>query len=127
MKKKNLKENTNELIGQVEQEQIEQNKIELIGQVGQEQIDAWKHTHTTGVFALIVGGHVCYCKKPSRLEIAVAHASYANNNIGYSEYILNQVFLGGSEEIKTNDDLFFNIIPDLSRLIESYKTDLKKL
>lgn len=101
-------------------------KKELIGQATDDQIAGWKNLYKD-VFALIVGGHVCYVRKPSRMELSAGSAQFKNSHIGYNEFILQEVFLGGSEEIKTDDSLFYGASVQLGELVEIKESELVKL
>jgi hypothetical protein len=59
--------------------------------------------------------------------MSYAMTKMQSNPLGYAEVILNQCFLGGDEEVKTNDDYFFGAAAQLEQMIEAKNAALKKL
>ncbi len=102
-------------------------KKDLIGAATPEQIEAWKKKHSTGVFALTVEGHVGYFKKPDRKVLSFATAAGAKDPIKFNEALINNCWLGGSEDIKTDDDLFLSASAKLADLIQIHEAELVKL
>lgn len=72
-------------------------------------------------------GKEAYLKKPDRKIMSYAMTKMQSNPLGYAEVILNQCFLGGDEEVKTNDDYFFGAAAQLEQMIEAKNAALKKL
>ncbi len=91
----------------------------------QEQIDAWKKKHSD-VFEVSVDGKFGYLKKPDRKTIAYA-SSVQNNPIKSNEIILNNCWIGGDEEIKTDDSLFMSVQAVLGNILEVKQAELVKL
>lgn len=96
------------------------------GEVNQEQIDAWKKQHGE-VKALIIDGHIGYLKKPDRKEIGYASTVGSKDPIKFNEIILNNCWLGGSEDIKTDDSLFLSAGQVLADLIQVKEAELVNL
>lgn len=103
---------------------MEDNK--LIGQATPEQIEQWKQKHAS-VFALEVGGHVCYLRKPNRRELSAATALGQKDPLQFNEVILENCWLGGSDAIKKDDELFLAASGQLGQLIEVKQAELKKI
>lgn len=99
---------------------------ELIGQVSQEQIDAWKAEYKT-VWALKVDGRVAYIKKPDRKTLGYASTAGAKDPMKFNEILMKECFIGGDEEIKTDDDLFLAASSQLAQIIEVKEAELEKL
>jgi len=99
---------------------------ELKGQATPEQVTEWKAKHKE-VFAITVDGHVAYLKKPDRKTIAYASSVGAKDPIKFNEIMLANCWLGGSEAIKTDDDLFLGASGKLAELIEVKEAELVKL
>lgn len=78
------------------------------------------------VFVLKVGGKTGYLRKPNRKDIAMARSLAEGDEVNYYELLLDAVWLGGDEEIRKDDDYFFNSFASLGNLIESKKAELKK-
>lgn len=117
----------------------------LIGEVSQEQIDKWKSTAgVQGVSGIIVGGHICYVKKPDRTVVSYALSQMSfvmiqgdsPNDPGklemsmgklqkQGEAVLNNCWLGGSEKIKTDTSLWTGACLKAGELIEYKEATLK--
>lgn len=91
-----------------------------------EQIQEWKEKHGD-VFMLEVEDKTAYLKKPDRKILSFAMTKMQSNPLGFAEVILNQCFLGGDEEVKTNDDYFLGASSQLEGLMQVKTAELKKL
>jgi len=91
-----------------------------------EQIAEWKAKHGD-IFLIKVEDKACYLRKPSRKVLGYASVAGKDNPLKFNEVILNDCWLNGDEEIKTNDDLFLSISPKLTELIEVKEAELEKL
>ena len=108
-----------------ENEQTATEKKELQGAVKQSQIDKWKALYGE-VYSVTGEGKVCYFKKPDRKIMGYAYA-FQNNPIKMAETIFNSCFLGGSEDFKTDDELFLSAAPKIGSLIKLKETEIAKL
>ncbi|MDY3512960.1 hypothetical protein JSO59_001320 [Riemerella anatipestifer] len=95
-------------------------------EVTQEQINEWKQKHGE-IFKITVEDKVCYLKSPDRKIMGLATSMGANEPIKFNEMVLNQCWLGGDEEIKTNDAYFFGASAQLGGIIEVKTATLEKL
>ncbi|MEI6062058.1 MAG: hypothetical protein WCR72_15255 [Bacteroidota bacterium] len=102
------------------------NKTQLIGQATPEQIEEWK-TKYGKLFAIIIDGHIAYLKKPDRKTLGYASTVGAKDPIKFNEVVLNNCFIGGSEAIKTDDDLFFGASSKLVDIIQVKEAELVNL
>ena len=91
-----------------------------------EQIAEWKAKYTD-VFRITVEDKACYVKKPSRKALGYATVSGKENPLKFNEVMLNDCWLAGDEEIKTDDSLFLSVSPKLAELIEIKETEMGKL
>lgn len=98
----------------------------LAGQATPEQIASWKKSYGD-VFAISVDGKVCYLRKPGRKEMSYAASIGMTDPMGVSEAIMNTCWLGGCEEIKTQDDLFLSAVSQIDKVVETKKAELVKL
>ncbi|NCC74186.1 MAG: hypothetical protein EOM06_12395 [Sphingobacteriia bacterium] len=98
----------------------------LKGQATPEQIEEWKKKHGQ-VKGLIVDGHICYLKKPDRKTLSFATVAGQKDPLKFNEILLNNCWLGGSEEIKTDDDLFLSAGAKISELITVKEAELVNL
>lgn len=94
--------------------------------ITQEQIQEWKQKHGQ-VFKIVVEDKECYLKAPDRKVMSFATSMGANEPIKFNEMVLNQCWLGGDEEIKTNDSYFFGASAQLAGIIEVKTATLEKL
>lgn len=97
-----------------------------IGEATSDQIDAWKKQYGE-IFSLTVDGHVCYLKKPDRKTLSFASMAGTKDPLKFNETLLNNCFIGGSEEIKKDDNLFLSASSKLADLIEIKEAELEKL
>ncbi|MCD8177311.1 MAG: hypothetical protein LUE98_07765 [Tannerellaceae bacterium] len=101
-------------------------KGNLVGQATPEQIKEWKEKHSD-IFAVTVAAHVCYLKKPTRKDLSYASTAGKTDPLKFNEVILRNCWLGGSEEIRTEDNLFMGACGVLDKLIEIEEAEIKKL
>ena len=110
---------------------------ELIGQATLEQIKAWIVKYSE-VNEIAVGGHVCYLKPMDRKTIGYALSQLditvgdeAKMNLGQlvriGEVAMLNCWIGGSEEIKKNDNLFVAASMKAGELLSFKEATLKKL
>lgn len=90
------------------------------------QIAEWKKKHGE-VFMITVEDKTAYIRKPDRKDLAHATAVGANNPFAFNETILNNCWLGGDEDVKTNDDYFLAVSGQLDKVIEIKDAEIKKL
>lgn len=94
--------------------------------ITKEQINEWKAKHGD-VFALSVDGKTAYVHRPSRKTLSYASSVATKDPLKFNEILLNGCWLGGDEEIKTDDALFLSASAKLAELIEVKEAELKKL
>ena len=100
----------------------------LTGQATDEQISIWKQQHKYGIFALEVDGHIGYFKNPGRAEINCAMSKADRSKaLDVFEELANITFIGGSEELLTNDQMFIGISQELKVKLEGKKALLVNL
>lgn len=97
-----------------------------MAKVTNEQIQEWKKKHGT-VYQITVDGRECFLKRPSRKTIGYASAAGKDDPIKFNEVVLRDCWLGGDEEIKTDDVLFMSVSGELASIIELKQVELKKL
>ena len=93
-----------------------------------EQIAEWKATHGD-VYQIMVeeDDKVCYLRKPTRKELSFASTVGTQDPMKFNELILKNCWLGGDEEIHTNDALFLAVSTQLDKVLEFKKAELVKL
>jgi hypothetical protein len=90
------------------------------------KIEEWKRQYGA-VYRIKVEDKVCYLKSPSRKTLGYASMAAKTNPLKFNEVVLNDCWLAGNEEIKTDDSLFLSISPRLDELFEVKETELEKL
>jgi hypothetical protein len=95
-------------------------------QITQEQIDAWKAKHKD-IFKITIEDKAAYLKKPDRKVLAAATAASTTNPMKFNEVVLTNCWLGGDEEIKTEDSYFLGASAKLNEIIEVKQAELEKL
>lgn len=101
-------------------------KTELIGQATPEQVQEWKDKHGD-IFAIKAEEHICYLRRPTRKAISYASVAGKTDPLKFNETLLRECWLGGSEEIRKNDDLFLAASGVLDKIIEIKEAELEKL
>ncbi len=94
--------------------------------VTKEQIQEWKAQHDS-VFCIEVEGKKAYLKSPDRKTLGFASSVATSNPLKFNEIILKGCWLGGDEEIQTNDALFLAASSKLAEIIEVKEATLSKL
>lgn len=117
------------------------NQTALIGEVAPEQIEQWKKKYGR-VHGIIVDGHIAYVHKIDRktTSYALTQMSFrmtkneeGDNDMEMSmgklfktgEAVLNNCWIGGSDEIKNDSSLWMNACVKAGELIEFKETELK--
>lgn len=91
-----------------------------------EQIAAWKKQHGR-VYVVESDGKKCYLRKPDRKVIGAASVIGGSDGVKMSEVIVNSCWLGGDEELKTNDDYFLGIVTQIDLLTKTAQVELKEV
>lgn len=92
----------------------------------EQKISEWKAKHGD-VFQVEVEGRVAYLKRPDRKVLGAAAVTGKSDPMKYNEVILNNCWLEGDEEIRTNDAMFLGVSAQLAEIIEIKEATLKKL
>ena len=94
--------------------------------VTKEQIKQWKAKYKE-VFVLRVDDKVAYLRTPDRATLSYASTLATKDPMKFNEAILTNCWLGGDEEIKTDDALFLWASSKLGELIQIKEASLEKL
>lgn len=72
-----------------------------------EQIKLWKEQYGT-IYALPIEDKTAYLREPKMKDFKRAFTVMQNDgDLAFGEQMINLLFIGGDEEIKTNDEYFF--------------------
>lgn len=95
-------------------------------EITKEQIQEWKKKHGD-IFRLTVEGKVAYLRTPDRKTMSYASSFASSEPLKFNEILLENCWLGGDEEIKTNDILFLSASSKLAEIIQIKTATLEKL
>lgn len=94
--------------------------------ITKEQIATWKEKYGS-IFQLSVDGKEAYLRKPDRKTLGYASTAGQTDPLKFNEVLLKGCWLGGDEEIRTDDELFLAASGKLGGLIQVKEAELKKL
>lgn len=98
-----------------------------------EQIEDIKHKHGNEKLFFVVSGledgqtvtKSCIVRKPNRQDLSFI--SVIRDPIKRKEALLNQIWVAGDEDFKTDDELFLGLSAKLSELISVKEVEIKNL
>jgi hypothetical protein len=100
----------------------------LKGQVSDTQVAEWKAKYKYGIYAIEVDGHVGYFKNPGRNELNCAMSKADRDKaLDIFEELANITFIGGSEEILKDDQMFIGVSQELKVKLDGKKAKLVNL
>lgn len=111
-----------------------------------EVLEAWKKEYPAGVFELVVNSgefettteegkppvkmpiplYKGYVRKPTRDEMR-EFTSKQTDPVTYTEIVLDALWLGGDEAIKTDDEAFYSVMPQVQNVLDIKSSEIKKL
>jgi hypothetical protein len=99
----------------------------LKGQATAEQIAKWKETYAK-VFFYEVDGMICYFRPVNKNDYSVAASKVTSAGPAkFNEVLIANTWLGGADEIKTQDKYFFGLIDKIEELMDKQKGSLGEL
>jgi hypothetical protein len=100
----------------------------LKGQATDAQITEWKAKHKYGIYAVEVDGHIAYFKNPGRNELNCAMSKADRDKaLDIFEELANITFIGGSEEVLKDDQMFIGVSQELKVKLDGKKAKLVNL
>lgn len=100
----------------------------LAGQATEAQIAEWKTKYKYGIYAVEVDGHIAYFKNPGRNELNCAMSKADKDKaLDIFEELANVTFIGGSEEILKDDQMFIGVSQELKVKLEGKRARLVNL
>ena len=94
-------------------------------EITQEKIEGWKKQHGD-IYLIEVEDKACVVRKPNRKDLSFAML-LKDDPIKFNETLLNNLWVDGDEELKTNDDYFLAVSSQLGELLQIKEATLKKL
>ena len=103
-------------------------KAILIGVATPEEIKDWKAKYNGKAYSLEVDGHIAYFRNPNRtdMNISMSKASI-EAPLDMYEMLAKLTKIGGSEDVLTDDDMFFGITQQLKVKMDGKKAILVNL
>ena len=103
----------------------------LIGKLSEAEIKALKEKHGD-IFAIKVDDaegntHYGYLRTPKRRDLSAASVAGSKDPLKFNETIMRQCWIGGDEEIRTDDYLFLAASGVIADIIEVGEAQLEKL
>jgi hypothetical protein len=107
---------------------MEMENTALTGQQGDEQIQQWKQQNKQGIYSIETDGHIAYFKNPNRHEMncTMSKASL-DAALDMYEELAKLTFLGGSEDLLNDDQMFFGLVQQIKVKLEGKKATLVNL
>lgn len=106
----------------------EANQNEMTGQQADTQIQAWKQQYKNGIYAIVVDDHIGYFKNPSRHEMNCAMSKASSEAaLDMYEELARLTFIGGSEDVINDDQMFFGLVQQVKVKMEGKKAKLVNL
>lgn len=105
----------------------------LKGQVTPEQIQNWikevkeKYGATAKVHSYEVDGRIGYLRSVDRDTYSLAVSKVSSNPAKFNEVVIESIWLGGDDEIKKDDQLYFGLIDFVEDFMGKKKGILKSL
>lgn len=98
--------------------------VELKGQATPEQIAKWKEEHGK-VFKYEVDGKVAYLRSVDRNTYALAASKVSTSPAKFNEIVIENIWLGGDEDLKKVDTYYFGLIDFVEELMAKKKGTLE--
>ena len=92
-----------------------------------EEVKKWKNKHGRIYELKSKDGASCIIRKPDRKVLSHASAVSNEDPIKFNESVLNDCWIVGDDEMKTDDAKFLGISEQLAKIIEKAEIDLKEL
>lgn len=107
---------------------MNENRNKLIGRATEAQIAEWKSKYKYGIYGVEVEGHIGYFKNPGRHELNCAMSKADRDKaLDIFEELANITFIGGSEEILKDDQMFIGVSQELKVKLDGKKARLVNL
>lgn len=91
-------------------------------------IEAWKKQNPKGVHELIVDDKKGYLRNPTRNDLKYAMTRLkSGGELDMVEALLEEMWLGGDQELLDDDDYFFGAASQIQELVKVKDGSLKKL
>lgn len=96
----------------------------LKGQATAEQVAKWKEEHGQ-VFKYECDGKVCYLRSVDRNTYSLAASKVATSPAKFNEIVIQNIWLGGDEDLRKQDSYYFGLIDFVEELMAKKKGSLE--
>lgn len=94
--------------------------------INEKQISDWKEQYGT-IYELPVEDKVAYLREPKMKDFKRAFTAMQNSgDLAFGEEMINVLFIGGDEEIKTNDDYFLPARKEIKEFFNFDEAEITK-
>lgn len=94
--------------------------------INDKQIQDWKEQYG-GIYELPVDDKVAYLREPNMKDFKRAFtAMQTSGDLAFGEEMINLLFIGGDEEIKTNDDYFLPARKEMAAFFNFDEAEISK-
>lgn len=98
----------------------------LKGQASAEQIAEWKEKYDK-VFQYTIEDKTCYLRPVDRNTYSAAAAKATSSPAKFNDTIINNIWLGGDEDIKKQDSYYYGLIDFIEDLMAKKKGSLTEV
>jgi hypothetical protein len=93
-----------------------------------EMVKEWEAKCKNGIARVDCGGFAAYLRRPERNDMReLSTKMQVSDPVTYAECILDTLWLGGDEEIRKTDRIFFGVGPAVMDILDAEVATLKKL
>jgi hypothetical protein len=112
---------------EVTKEKKEQ-ELKLPASVTNDQLEAWKKENKNGIALIQSEGFTAVLRRPTRDDMRELTAKQSGlDPVTFTEVVLDQLWLGGDEEIRTDDPIFFGAMTEIQNILDAKEATLVKL
>lgn len=94
-------------------------------EIDEKKIGELKAKHPEGLYMISVEGKSCILRKPTRRDLS--YVSVVKDPIKMTETLVNQLWVVGDEEMRTDDDLFMAMSNKMDEILKVKEAEVKKL
>lgn len=101
---------------------------QITGLATDAQLKEWKAKYKYGIYAVEVDGHIAYFKNPDRHDLNCAmRKADRDKALDVFEELAAITFIGGSDEVLKDDQMFIGLSQELKVKLEGKKAQLVNL
>lgn len=105
---------------------MSEKKYTTAKEVTEEVIAGWKAKYPKGIAEISNTDFKGWIRKPTRDEMREL-MSLQTDPVTYTERILDMIWLGGDDQLRTDDEEFYSVMPEVQKVMDIKHAELKKL